>query len=590
MNRQALVSFVAGGATAITASVVGLCLALVFGVVPRPSLLVPLGAVAAAAIGGWAAQRRLDTGPFRIGAAFVLVGAVGLLVTGGDGALRIALLAGGALATAGGAQILAPLGRPLPPWTPMAGLALVAVVLVRVVVGGGAFGHDESAYLVKAGSWVHDLPGTGWGLHRGIGQSVLAAVILPFTRAEEAYRLVAVVMGLGTVVAVGWLGRTVRSNRVGLVAAAVFAIAPTFLRRSAEFLTDIPSTGLLVVATILLWRWLTARDPRQSTLVWAAAVGAVAVYVRYQSVLSLGLLVVAAVIGYWDRVRSERRAVGVAAGVGLALLLPHFVFAISRTGSPMGIIFQTGEAGGREYLGEGLIDYLSEIHDLLAGPLGGVAIVVGIGWIGFRLARAAARRDFDEPARLAVFLGIPALGQILALGLISHGDPRFVFYPVALLITAAALAADDVRRRIPMSLYRAVVAGLVVASVASLGINGDRANRNADARGATFEVLVEAARTVRVGSVGEPCGALTGYLPQMTWYSGCPTARFEEQEPLLAPEVGPRPYLVFFEDGVRQPTGAVLDAYLALAAGEPILVESAGGSLGDARLYRVEGD
>ncbi|CAN5863105.1 hypothetical protein BH23ACT5_BH23ACT5_02050 [soil metagenome] len=588
MRSQTPISVLAGGCAGVALAVVGVSLALALGIVPRPSLPVPVVGMGAGVGAAWAATRTLESGPFRLGASLPPAGVIALVVIsgGGLGAVRISLMVGGGIAAMVGPGILRPLARPFPRQAIAAGFILIAVVLVQTVIGGGAFGHDESAYLVKAGAWVHGLPTTGWGLHRGIGQSVLAAAILPFTRAEEAYRLVAVVLALGTAGAVAWLGRTVHSNRVGIAAAAAFVAAPTFLRRGAEFLTDLPSTGILLVATILLWRWLRARRPRRSTLMWAAALAALAVYVRYQSVLTLGLLVVATVLGFWPRLREEKAAVVAAAGVAVALLVPHFVFALSATGSPWGIILETGAAGGRAYVGQGLVDYVADFPDLLAGTLGAVAIVAGVGWIGVRVVHAITQRDFADPARLAIFLGFPALGQIVALGLISHGDPRFVFYPVALLITAGAIAADEVRRRIPASLYRAGVGGFVVACIAFVGINGDRVDRNAEARGGTLQVMVEAARTVRVASLGAECGVLTGSLPQVTWYSGCPSAGFRRAEPLLAPEVGPNPYIILFDNGVRQPSGDLLAAYLAQTDGDPIVIESTGG-LGDARLYLV---
>src|SRR5690606_34550214 len=159
----------------------------------------------------------------------------------------------------------------------------------RIVVGSGQLGHDEAAYALKARAWLYDTPHTGWSLHRGIGQSVLAAAVLPFSQSPLALRAVAVVFTLGTVVVLWLLGRDLRSSRVGLLAAAVFAVAPSFLRRGTEFLTDLPAAGLLFVVTWLLWRWLQDPKARNGHLYWAVGVGAVAYYIRYQSILALGL-------------------------------------------------------------------------------------------------------------------------------------------------------------------------------------------------------------------------------------------------------------------------------------------------------------
>lgn len=583
MSRSTIHSFLMGAAAVGAATVIVVMAGAAVGVWPRPHLLVAPAGVLAAAVAVFLARRDLTHVPVRVGAVaggLAVIGSELVVGTAGFGVVQIVAGVSTVVVAAGGPGVLRPLSRPVPGSLVWLGLLGLVFVLMRIVVEGGALGHDEAAYAVKARAWVDGTPDTGWSLHRGIGQSVLAAAILPFSQSAEALRLVSVVLSVGTVVAVWGLGRTMRSNRAGLVAAGVFAVAPSFLRRGAEFLSDVPSTGLLIVVAILVWRWVSSEPARHAYLYWAVAAGAAAFYIRYQSILTLALLAIAVVVVAWDRVGESRSAIGRAAGLGILLLLPHFIFAVGTAGAPWGIILTTAGAGGREYLGEGLVDYLRDFPDLLAGQLGAVAILTALVWSVRRLANGRDRRP-------VLFLMVPAVGQVLILGLVSHGEPRFVFFPVALTAVAAGIAFDDLRRLVPADVYRAVAVGLVVAMIGSLGLHGDRADRNAEARAETIEALVEAARTVRAQADG-PCGIVTGSLPQMTWLSGCATAGFDLRNPEVRLDPDLDRFLVLSDRGPRQPEGDLRQSYLALTEGAPTVVES-DGAFGDVAVFRVAG-
>lgn len=591
MNRRSLESVVAGGAVVAVLAVVGLAGAAILGV-RRSPVIVLLAGVAGAAAVGWLAHRRLEATPFRVGAVVVGIAGLGAEVVGdnpGLGAVQIGLLVVAAIVAAIGPRILGPLTRPIPGWLIGVGFVLVAAVLVRIVIGGGGFGHDEAAYALKARSWVSGSPGSGWNLHRGIAQSVLAAVALPFTDSEVALRLVSVALTLATVLALWWLGRVVRSSRVGVFAAAAFVVGPSVMRRGAEFLTDIPSTGLLLIVTALVWRWLSGRTSSDTTLPAAAAVAALAFYFRYQALLSLGLVAVVGTVLYWPRVKASGGSVLKAAGVAVLLLVPHLVWATVETGTPWGVVLHTSGVGGRAYVGEGLVDYLTDFPDLLAGQVGAVAILVALAWFGYRMLGALRRREMSGDDRLAAFLVVPAFGQILALGLVSHGEPRFVFFPVALLMVAAGVAVDDVRRRVTGPLYRAGVAATVAAVVVGLGLAGDRADRNAEARAASTQILVDTARTVVTDAAGA-CGIVTSYSPQLTWFSGCETALFGTSQPEVGLESDLARYVVFYNNGKRQPTGELRESYEALSDDEPIVLDDPTDSIGDAQIFPLEGE
>lgn len=588
--RRRSVSLLAGGLTAGIGAGVLLIVAGVFGF--RPAIGIRNSLLLVVAVGLLATLYRgdLDRSTFRMGGAAAAVAAVAGELAGGSpgfGAAQWSLVAVGL-----GVAVSGPLSgrrrwlRQLPWWWwCFAGLALVLFALVRVAAEGGTFGHDESAYALKGRALLSGTPDTGWVIHRGWVQSLLALAVLPFTSSEFVMRVVSAVLAVATVAAVWWLGKTVSSNRVGLGAAAVFATGPEVVRRGAEFLTDLPSTGLLLVITTLWWRWLHQEAPGDRRLYLSVALAALAFYWRYQVILSLALLALTAGWLFWARIRERRRAVIGAVGLGVVLLVPHFVQAVAETGNPIGILTFTGQVAGREYLGEGLVDYALAFPDQLAGQVGALLVVVAIGWLVALTVAALRARRLSAPSRAAYFLALPALGQLLILGVVSHGEPRFVFYPVALLLLVGAMALDDLLPRLGRHGVRAGVAALAVAVLAMFGLNAERADRNAEARAESNRVVVQAAKLVaREG--GADCGAVTGRQPAVTWISGCPTALFDGAGAVIPDYLGPAPHLILFETGPRQPTGDLLEEYLALTDGAPVVFESEG-SFGDAAVYRV---
>ena len=552
---------------------------------PASPAVMATGAFAVAAAAGLVALAPVDALVFRSGA--VVAAAIGMVsvVSGGvddAGVVQWGLVGTGALVAVVGPHPLLAGGRSSSSrWWVAGAIGVLSLVMVRIVVEGGPLGHDESALALKARSWIADTPDTGWSIHRGVGASAMAVPVLAVTDSEVVLRLVAVAAALATVAAVWWLGATVHSTGAGLAAAAVFAVAPSFLRRGTEFLTDVPSTGLLVVVTALVWRWGSDETSQGGRLIAASAIGAIAVYIRYQSILSLGLIALVGGALFWHRVRPAPRAVAAAAAAGVAILLPLLGWSVVETGTPWGLFVATGEAGRRAFLGEGIVDYVADAPYLLAGPLGAVAILIGLVWAVMAVIGGG------RPRHVAVFLVVPAVAQMLILGTISHGEPRFVFFPVALMSVAAAVGVSSWRERLPGAVWTAGSVAFVAALVIGLGEAGARMDRNAEARGETFSMVEEAARVAATHS--PRCAIMTGYQPQVTWFTGCPSYAYDVTDVAIPPEVAAGGALLMFDDGVRQPAGAVAEGYAARGDGDPIVVQDPIGSVGDATIYTVEG-
>src|SRR5690606_27849445 len=114
-----------------------------------------------------------------------------VMTTGGVGTVQTVAALMAVVVAAAGPFLLMPLTRPVPDWLILVGVFAVTFALAKIVVDSGPLGHDEAVYAVKARAWLEGTPDTGWSIHRGIGQSVLAAAILPFSHSAEALRFLA---------------------------------------------------------------------------------------------------------------------------------------------------------------------------------------------------------------------------------------------------------------------------------------------------------------------------------------------------------------------------------------------------------------
>jgi hypothetical protein len=558
--------------------------------------------------------------PFRTGVVMVVVagailltptdnagwrlGAIVGIVVGLGGAVGIELL--GSNPSIGAGQVGAVVGAagaiPLLSWawSPNAGrwvprvvfmgvLLVAGIALVRAVIEGGALGHDESAYAVKTRGWLTGFPATGWQIHRAPLLSVLAVPVVAFTESEVAIRLVTVVLSLGALAAVWLLGRQIGGSWTGVLSAAVVGVSYPFMRRGSEFLTDVGAAGLLLLVVWVVLRVVQDPKSRGREAIWLGPLVALAFYMRYQSALAvIGIAI--ATLAVWPRVVSQlRRPLARAAGIAVIAIVPHLIWATAATGSPLGVIQETQGAAGREFIGEGLVDYADAFREGLAGPLGAVLLTAAFAWI---LWSVVAGRS-DDDAHLAWFVTIVAVVSVVPLGLVAHGETRFVFFPVWLLICLGSHAVVRLATRLPAP-YVSVAVGVVMIlwlPLASETLN--RADRNAESRGDNFAVIVEASNWIQGDAQGD-CGVLTTYEPQVNWYSTCATAfMFRDVEASMdeleadADLSDPDLYALLFEGGKRQPTGEAAQAYLDL--GPHKLIVSSGGGIGDATIVEISG-
>jgi hypothetical protein len=459
-------------------------------------------------------------------------------------------------------------------------LALVLLNLVPLVLDGGGLNHDESAYALKAKHWLYGTPETGWNLHRGIAMSAYGYIAISVGGQEPMLRVLGLVAVMGFAGGTWALAAAMGRGWVGPIAGVAAVSGPALLRRGTEYLSDIPSSALLLVCmTIVWWQFGDQRRPTYR-LLWLLPVAWLAFYIRYQSVLSFGLIGVAILVLWWGKVRERPGPPIAVVLLGLIGLIPHFMFAASETESPLGILTFTSQVAGREFYGEGLVDYALLMGWPLAGFVGPVATVLVLLWLGRSWSDRSQRTK-------SLFLVIPAAGQVLALGILSHGESRFVFFPLALTIVGACLGVAWFRGRDRGRGWTVATVGMSMILVGSLALSLASVRRSVEGRVLSIQPVVLSAHLIEE-SGSATCGAMTSYLPQITYYSECFTQPFRtylEPEEALARLEGDERYLVLIEDGKRQPLDGDLDELVALTTGDAVGIQ---GERDSAEVYEFD--
>jgi hypothetical protein len=319
---------------------------------------------------------------------------------------------------------------------------------------------------------------------------------------------------------------------------------------------------------VIVWSQFGEREVPGYRLLWFLVPAWGAFYLRYQSALSL-VLIALFVFVVWGRKVRRRPGPVIWLGIaGMLGLIPHFVQSIDLTGTPWRILLNTSASGGRERVGEGLADYAGQFFWHLGGYVLPIALLVTIvGVIGWW-------RSDGMPTRI-LFLLVPAAVQVGALGLISHGEPRFVFFPVALVVVAGAIVVDHSISHVPSRWTHVLAAGLSVLVVGSLALSASYARTVVENRRENNEPVELAAMEVAREADGATCAVLTSYAPQITFYSRCSSRIFlPDEEPRMMVEnlSGDVRFLVLIEGGKSQPTGEALDELIALTDGSPVIV------------------
>ena len=400
-------------------------------------------------------------------------------------------------------------------------LAWLAVAVLGVILGP-PLGHDEAAFAVSARGGA-----PAW-VYRSAGVTEVARIGVLLGGADWHLRIASALLGSLIVLGAAAVGTAAFSARTGAWAAAVIVGAHPIALRSAELIGDLPATGCVLLGIALLCSELSRDEGPRWRFVLAGPAFAVAFYLRYASAPVVAIAGAAAAALWWRAIVRRPLPVLAAAGVFVVMLLPHVVQSLAATGKLFGILQVSAKMPRRAYPGEGLVTYLLpgnpfRYYGVLVAPLL-VAGLVGI-------VRAPPRW------RRSIFLGIVAIGQVLAIGLQSHAQPRYIFVAIVLLVV---LGVDALSRLAPPKL-RVAALPLVVAAWIGVVVTVPFYSRFlSDARAP----LITAATAVRTDAAGARCIIVAKVVTQLMWYTRCAEQRLTAPENLPPWPLKPKLYVV----------------------------------------------
>jgi hypothetical protein len=510
---------------------------------------------------------------------------------------------------------------------PSAWIGAVEILLLLALLGGfvwmlwmviavaAPLGHDEAVYAAQSRHWLAGTPDDAWGLHRAPLLPILGLGVLTVTEADAALRLLGVLFGVGAVAGVWWLARSIVAPGVavlgddphgdasrrasaavaGVAAAAVLATARPVVSAAGFYLTDLPAAALLVGTAGVLWHGLELRRVPSWEVVLAAPLAAAAFYMRFGSTLFITLLGLTAVVLWWPRIRRHPAPVLVAGLLFVLLLVPHMVGAVREFGTPWGQVLYTSGLVADVMEEPGLPTYVRTFPSELAGTVAAVMMAIGLlaGLGG--LAVAVVRRRWGRVERAWVLLLVPALVFTTVIGVRASADTRFLFAPLALLVTAGGVGggravhwlARTAGRGWAFAALGVMAAGMAAGATIVPGLLADGVESREGMKGNNDPIRV-LAQTAGERSDG-PCLIVSSYAPQSIWYSGCSASTFSHMPPeRLADDPTPNRWLLLFDGGKNQPEGEELQAYLDLTPGEPdVRHDRGGGLIKGGQAYRI---
>lgn len=372
-------------------------------------------------------------------------------------------------------------------------------------------GHDEAQYVLAAGDLLHGAPLRWHYLSIGMVLSSVPAAALG--GGELGVRALPLLAGLGLVLAAARLARVATDDDTGGWLPAVLAASLCFARRAAENLSDLPATACLLLGLAIALEELPRAEGPRWRLVLAAPWLGLAFYVRYGSVLAIAVIGAALLATCWRNALRRPAPVLVTGAALAAMAIPHVLLASRLTGHALGILAESADVVPDEI---GLVTYVTSNPISYYGAIAAPLLLLGAASIAWRR---------DVHTRLLWAIGV---GDVIAVGLTTHGQSRYIFFGLALLLTLGTREvvrwtrgrAGWARRTAVTACALALLASYVSVLVSVRHLDRGRRRRLAP--------VLEAAAAIARDAGGRPCLAMARRSTTVEWYSGCEVVAWVE--------------------------------------------------------------
>lgn len=452
------------------------------------------------------------------------------------------------------------------------GLSAVVVLFLGLslllILQGSPLGHDESVYAIRARSFLEGGgPPHSWYAYRAPGLPVLLQLAWIGSGTEPFLRLTTASVGVVMLLSVWFIGHRMFGVKSATIGVFGLALTPVILTSASQVWPDVPGAALGLLA-IAVYVYSIDRPIASAWMLTVPALTFVATMTRFGAPAPIAIGLIGITLWRHRTALASKGLVAITAiltmTAGYIVLYIPAVTAWAQHPNPISpAAAQARLFGDSDFpRWDSFIGYW-HLHERLVGGIG--AAVLAIGLVA---ALVVVIRRSDRRLEVWGALGI-GVATFVVLALTIHPEARYLVpvIPWFWMVAGYGLARLVAHTGRFLSVAIAVLL-LLVVSADTLR----RANIQNESNRVRYTQVKTLGRGIDAATTDNECGAISGYGPTIEWYSRCPSMGYDRSKAVVdSPHFGDGPVsLVFILGGKRQPTGAVLDDYLATAIG-PVL-------------------
>ena len=188
---------------------------------------------------------------------------------------------------------------------------------------------------------------------------------------------------------------------------------------------------------------------------------------------------------------------------------------------PLGILRLSGKAAQRQYLGEGLVNYIKWLPNEIGGWVLGITAIIGIIATIIIIFRKTLRQNYVS----LFWIGSIGLLSFFATGLLVHAEARYVFFSMVFLSSVGIASMYYLLRNRSVIVANLLMVIFLFVTFYFALIHYQNVNSFFNERevNKTSIAYIEALKVIRKDSSSENGCALwlIPFRPTASWYSKC---------------------------------------------------------------------